>query len=258
MHQNSELQIELEKALQRLAKKWGKTVTTAIHPILLDNLERGRISKWLGTSKNRTVQDYVERVATFHARYQDYFYQIQVEKSEEVWQDLYCRLQEWAYNYLLGKGFYRNQSTSQLAATYATEAAIVLLTARFSYDTEFDPWAHVLLLHVCRRQIRQTRKASHVPDEKKTGLEDELAHLHNPSSLHNGHTWELRHALLDAIERLPQETWQQVLLLRYFHNLTPAEIAEEMGKTASAVYNLHFKAMAALREIWDQKGDKDE
>ncbi len=255
---NNRLQIALEKTLEQLAQEKGETAVSAIRSIILTNLDQGRVGDWLGDSndQNRTLQDYVYLVAETHSQYKDYLYRLQVEKSEEVWQNLFHQLQQWAYNYLLGKGFYRNPSTSQLAVTYATEAAITLLTVRFPYDRNFVPWAHVLLLNVCRREIRQATKASRIPDEKQSVLDNELAHL--PDSLSAPRTQELHYALLDAIEKLPQESWQQVLLLRYFHNLTPAEIAEEMDKTASAVYNLHFKAMAALREIWNPIGYKYE
>lgn len=250
------LQTTLEEALQQVAEERGEKIVLTIRPIIMSNLAQCRINSWLGTNENRTPRDYILLVVKMHKQYGNYIYQLQVEKSEPVWQDLYTQLQKWAYNYLLGKGFYRDQATFQLASTYATEAAMALLTARFPYDRNFMAWVHVLLLNICRREIRQATKASRIPDEKWITLDDELAHLHNPLSVQDSQ--ELRQALLDAIQRLPQETWQQVLLLRYFHNLTPAEIAEEMDKTASAVYNLHFKAIDALREIWDPIGYKYE
>ena len=242
---DGELQILIEDALQQLTKQEDETLVPMLRPIIMTNLEKNRVRYWLGNNENRSPQDYVYLVAENYARYKDYLYQLQNEKSDIVWQDLFTVLQKWAYHYLLRKNFYPNQSTVSLASVCATEAAIVLLTARFPYDGDFMPWAHVVLLNICRRQLRQRQKSGFVPDENQIVLEDELAvQAHSPTD-------ELRLALLEAIETLPQESWRQVLLLRYFDNLTPSEIALEMGKTASAIYNLHFKAMAALRKIWE-------
>lgn len=252
MKTENKLRQELEDAIQQLEQKSGGGDPKKIHSIILINLEQGRVENWLGTGENRAPQDYVHLVAGIHEQYSDYINKIQIERSENVWPYIYTQLQQWAYNYLLGKGFYRNQSTYQLAGTYATEAAIALLKTRFPYDRNFEPWAHVILLNVCKRQIRYTSKKSHIPDEKKVSLNDNLIKLHNQSPIQDTH--EIRLSLLDAIENLSEDTWQQVLLLRYFHNLTPAEIAEELGKTPSAVYNLHFKALTALRKIWSPKG----
>ena len=251
MRSNNDLQIELEKTLQQLVRE-GKeeTAVAAIRPIILTNLEQKRICHWLGTDNNRTLKDYVHLVLETYARYSHYIYRLQVEKAETVWGDLYLQLQQWAYNYLSKKGFYHSQATVQLAADYATEAAITLLTARFPYDRNFIPWSRVLLLNICKREMRQAKKAGRLPDEKQIALDDELIYLHNALFSIDNRPQELRRALLDAIEQLPQESWRQTLLLRYFDNLTPAEIACEMGKTPAAVYNLHFKAITALREIW--------
>ena len=247
---NDKLQAKLEKALGQLEEEEGKTAVTPIRPIILANLEQKRVENWLGTDNNRTPQAYVRLVLEMYARYHHYIRQIQVEKSDDVWRDLYAQLQQWAYNYLLRKNFRRDQATAQLASDYATEAAITLLTARFPYDRNFIPWSRVLLLNICKREIRQARKASRLPDEKQIALDDELIYLHNALFSIDNREQELRRALLDTIEQLPQESWRQTLLLRYFDNLTPAEIACEMGKTPAAVYNLHFKAIMALREIW--------
>ncbi|MCA9948978.1 MAG: sigma-70 family RNA polymerase sigma factor [Anaerolineales bacterium] len=254
MCKNDVLQFELEQAFQAVAQEQGETAVPAIRSIILTNLDQGRIETWLGTDARRTAPAYVRLVAQKYTQYKGYLYQIQVEKTLEVWEALYATLQKWAYNYLLRKSFYRNPATSQLATTYATEAAMVLLAARFPYDRNFEPWAHVLLINICRREMRRSNKASQIPDEKLVELNDELFRTSNPSAFRNQGSQELRYALVDAIESLSQETWQQVLLLRYFHNLSPADIAEMTGKTPSAIYNLHFKAMAALREVWHEKG----
>ncbi|HRQ41823.1 MAG TPA: sigma-70 family RNA polymerase sigma factor [Chloroflexota bacterium] len=252
---NKTLKAEFELVFQQLVEGKNKKTAVAVQQIILTNLEQLRVERWLGEDKTRSPGVYVHLVTETYEQYQPYIHRLQIERSEIVWAVLFKQLQHWAYSYLLCKGFHSEQTTFQLAVTLATEAAITLLTARFPYDVPFDPWAHVLLLHVCRRHIRQAKRQSVIPDGNLLALHEEL--VHDSLSLDTLHLQEARHDLLDAIAKLP-DSWQQVILLQYFDNLSPAEIAGVTGKTPSAVYNLHFKAISRLREIMADNRHNDE
>jgi RNA polymerase sigma-70 factor (ECF subfamily) len=63
---------------------------------------------------------------------------------------------------------------------------------------------------------------------------------------------ERLHSLRDALHTLPEEQ-RQVLVLRHLAGLSPAEIANRMNKTESAIHGLHHRGRgavkAALREL---------
>ena len=52
--------------------------------------------------------------------------------------------------------------------------------------------------------------------------------------------------LKDALDRLP-EAQREVLVLRHVVGLSPAEIAELLGKTESAIHGLHHRGRGALQ-----------
>jgi RNA polymerase sigma-70 factor (ECF subfamily) len=53
-------------------------------------------------------------------------------------------------------------------------------------------------------------------------------------------------SLKDALDRLP-EAQREVLVLRHVVGLSPAEIAELLGKTESAIHGLHHRGRGALQ-----------
>jgi RNA polymerase sigma-70 factor (ECF subfamily) len=57
-----------------------------------------------------------------------------------------------------------------------------------------------------------------------------------------------------AIGRLTDEQ-QQVLILRFFDELSTGEVAEIMGKNSGAVRGLQFRALSALRELLYREQD---
>jgi RNA polymerase sigma-70 factor, ECF subfamily len=52
--------------------------------------------------------------------------------------------------------------------------------------------------------------------------------------------------LREAIARLP-EMQRQVLVLRYFHDMTPGEIAKQVGKNEQSVWALTYRALQNLK-----------
>jgi RNA polymerase sigma factor (sigma-70 family) len=57
-----------------------------------------------------------------------------------------------------------------------------------------------------------------------------------------------------AIGRLTEEQ-QQVLILRFFDELSTGEVAEIMGKNSGAIRGLQFRALSALRELLHREQD---
>lgn len=257
MERNKEELTGLEKGIQLLAQERGDLYAKRLSSILFTNDEKKRIEKWLDRQSELTIEDYVMVVAEKYDRYGAYLERLQIEKSEPDWEDLYQQLRKWAYNFFIKHGLPHGDTASDLADGCAVEAAMKILTAWFPFDVDFDPWVHVLLLNVCRHEVRNYARQSQIPETEQVELHDELNQSDMRFSLDGRFDQEMRYTVLSVIEQIPTESWQLVLILRYFDNLSPAEIAEELNKTPSAVYNLQFKAINAFREIWIQKGYRD-
>lgn len=54
--------------------------------------------------------------------------------------------------------------------------------------------------------------------------------------------------MLDAIEQLRSKA-QREIIIRTFEELSDAQIAQQLGKSKQAVYNLRHRALARLKEI---------
>ena len=253
MQGNIEELTGLEKGIQLLIQERGESYANHLSSILFTNFEKKRIDKWIDRQAKLSVEDYVQVVAKKYDEIGSYVSRIQIEKSEEEWTDLYLKLRKWAFNFFIKHGLPYGDSTSELADGCAADAAMKILTAWFPFDVDFDPWAHLLLLNVCRHEVRSYSRQSQVPDSAKVDLNDELDKTDVSFSPDGRNDYDMRHTLIDAINQISTESWRQVLMLRYYHGLTQAEIAEELNKTPSAVYNLLFKANKALRKVWNSE-----
>jgi RNA polymerase sigma factor (sigma-70 family) len=238
---------QLEQALKQLAEIRGDELARQIKPILLANLDRGRIHRFL-EGKTDHVQSYVWRVADCFSDLHVYLNQLQTERDPEVWKTLYERMQTWAYNFFLRKNFAADDHTGEIAIECASEAAIHLLDAHFPYDTDFDPWAHILVQNTCRKFIHKSLKKSAVPQEKQVELEDELADRNDPPLEAQMLMAEFGAELESALAQL-SEARRSVIRMLYFDEMKMDEIAQKLEKSMGAVYSLHFNALEDLRKI---------
>ena len=56
-------------------------------------------------------------------------------------------------------------------------------------------------------------------------------------------------AMREALDRMPNARYRQVLIDLYYERRTPWILAEEMGITLPNFYNLHHRALNQLRNI---------
>jgi len=258
-----DLRSAIESAIQSLKESLGHDVVTTIAPIIATNLSRGRVQRYLAKKSGANPEDYVKRVVDHYERQREYVTAVQVTKSDEIWQPLYEQLQKWAYHYLRRRRFPHEGRSSERfehAVTCATETAGVLIKAHFPYDINFDPWAAVVLQHVCQKHIKKFSNPSRYPEEGLVALDawDEwLANIPDLDSLEGQHQAELRCDLLNAIEQMT-ETKKQFILLCYFDNKTFKEISVLLDKRVNALYKVHFDALIELRKILNGNWDKYE
>lgn len=247
------IQPMLEATLKTLAETLGEPVVRQIKPILLINLARGRVETFIQGDPDR-IPAYVHCVVENFSALHVYLHQLQTEQSSTAWEPLYKRMQTWAYNFFLRKNFYADEHTREIAAECATEAAITLLHAHFPYDTEFDPWAHTLVLHSCRKYIHQAMKKSSIPESQVIELDERLENRDEPLLDLRALAQEQQEELEKALAQLT-EGRRTVIQLLFLEGLSPQEVAQKMEKTVGAVYTLQFHALADLRKILSTNRD---
>lgn len=252
-HETLLSQSELRQAVSRLDGQIGPAVTAEILQVLSANLAGGRIAFYLANRPSGSPDDYVRRVCECYLRLHPYLRQLQVEKSAPAWDALLAKMQRWGYSFLLKKGFDRSEATYRLAYDYSADAAAALVHARFPYDTEFDPWAVVLLQNTCRKRMRAAvRQNGGAPAEVSAG-DAWMESFPDPRADDYIRSFDLRQEIRQAFETLSVDE-RQVLRLYYFDELKPADIAARLGRPSSYVYAIKFRALARLKEVLAQNG----
>ena len=246
--EREQIQHELEKALKDLAESKGDVLVRQIRPILLANLERGRVERFL-EGRLDLIAAYVACVAEEFTALHGRLHQLQHERSAEVWAPLYERMQTWAYNFFLRKGFSADVQTQEIAGECASEAAVNLLGAYFPYDNDFDAWAHIIVQNACRKYIERAFKKSAVPGDQIVDLDDNLVGVNDRL------TGELEEELMDALYQLT-EARRAVIQYIYLEDLPAEEVARKLGKSVGAVYSLQFHGLEDLRKILGKNTDK--
>lgn len=237
----------VEEALDALAESMGEGLVRQVKPILLANLDRGRLEAYTDGDPHR-IRAYVWFVAQTFTSLNQYLHQLQSGRGREAWEPLFERMQTWAYNFFLRKGFNADEHTREIAIECADDAAINILKAHFPYDTEFDPWAHIIVQNACRKYIHNALKKSAVPDDKKVELEDDLTDPQDVLLEFGVLQKELGRELLEALNQLSAAR-RSVIQSIYFDELEPEEVARQMGKSVGAIYSLQFNALKDLRKI---------
>jgi len=240
-------QHQLEEALQVLSAVVGDKLTRQIKPILLANMDRGRLQYYVDGG-NRSVDSYVEMVADTFSRLNSYLHQLQIERNLDVLNPLFERMRTWAYNFFLRKSFSADETTQDIASECASNAALTLLNAYFPYDTEFDAWAHIIVQNACRKYIANAFRKSVVPDKQRVELSEELVAPNDVLLEMHALRKEDRAELEQALHQL-SEARRIVIRCIYFDEMTPDEIAQKMGKSMGAIYSLQFNALQDLRKI---------
>lgn len=243
-----------ETALERLAEHEGTRLAEEIKPILSTNLARGRISSEF-LSSPVDIHDYVSKLAANFKNLSSHIHQLQVEKNEDVWRELFEQMAKWAYAYLLRKNFRPEQNTVEIAKGCATEASIQILKSHFPYDVEFDLWCRRVLSNTCSKYLRtHGRREKNLPmlAEPIEELAEVIADLNTPDPMIEQ---ELFHTLLDGLAQLSAS--RTYVIRRYYFELASfEEIAKELGKSVAAIHSLHFNALEDLRKVLRIKGHR--
>ena len=137
--------------------------------------------------------------------------------------------------YYIALGFVHNQ---QDALDVSQDAFIRAFRKIKMFDTRkpFFPWFYRLMRNLCIDHLKRKRRAKEIPldDVRILSAEEEDK--------------ELKKTLWKGIEELPLEQ-REVIILRYFRQLSYAEIAELTGKPLGTVMSSLYYAKKRLKGI---------
>jgi RNA polymerase sigma factor (sigma-70 family) len=164
-------------------------------------------------------------------------------------------MQRWAYRFLVKQGFDASKNTWENAKECAGDAARSILMAYFPYDTDFEPWARVVVRNTCLKFIRSGASDPPILEESLEDLEDTLRSFSGSTFQDEDRKANEHSDLFAAIEKLP-DARRQVIEMKYFQDLSPIEIATKLGKSVRAIHSLQFRALEDLRKILMQNRNK--
>jgi RNA polymerase sigma factor (sigma-70 family) len=240
--------IEVEATLAKVSSRYGDEVLSAIKPVLLANLKNGRINTFTDNS-DVSVEAYVLRVVENYLCNNLYLKSLQIEKADLVWIPLLEKVRKWIFTFFIRKGFAEVYVINEIVPELSQEASIQIMKAQFTYDTDFDPWAHIIVKDTCFKYMRSAMKKSVVPanmileldDAFENQVEDNRQRPENLSTLD-------RATLITAIQHLAPDR-REIIIQKYFYELNSKAIAEKNHKSLGAIYSLHFNAIESLRKI---------
>lgn len=159
---------------------------------------------------------------------------LQVKRGKkEAYQAIVERYMKRAYYIALG--FVRNP---QDALDISQEAFIKAFRRIKSFDIErpFFPWFYKLMKNFCLDHLKRRSRIQEVPLDEGRVIKEE----------HEDR--EMKEVLWKGIESLPVEQ-REVIILRYFQQLSYQEISEVMGKPVGTVMSSLFYARKRLKEV---------
>lgn len=160
--------------------------------------------------------------------------------------DIYARYASMILRYLYGR-----LREPEIAQDLTQEVFVRVLKSigGFEYRGEksFLGWLYTIAGNVL---IGQARRKTPVATPLDDGIE--IADPHGQEAVHAIFD---RLTLRQAISRLTEDQ-QQVLMLKFFADMTNNEIAKAIGRTEGAVKALQHRALAALQQILEQEASE--
>lgn len=155
------------------------------------------------------------------------------EGHREVYQIIVRRYMQKAY--YLALGFVHDH---QDALDLSQDAFIRVFRKIKKFDNRkpFFPWFYRVMRNLCLDHIKRRRVRSEIPLEENLILREEDRNR------------ELKSVLRRSLSQLPFEQ-KELILLRYFQQLSYQEIAELTGRPLGTVMSALFYAKKSLREI---------
>lgn len=147
------------------------------------------------------------------------------------------------YAPLLGRVLRRFGPSSEQLADLVQQTFLQLHRARndFRRDAELRPWIFTIAFNLAREQLRRTRRRP----ESALDTDEDVRLGQLPVGQHG---FELRSDLSRALERLPQDQ-REVIVLHFVEELSFEEIGDKVGATAGAVRVRAHRGYQTLRKL---------
>ncbi len=176
--------------------------------------------------------------------------------DETEWAQLFKQLTQRAQSMLSRVD--ASPATAPEAIEFAQAACEAIFRTTFPFDVSFDAWATLILRNIIRQRYERSRdlldRNSEVESLERpphTETENSLA-LHELLADPNANVFEQREVrdwLLNALDLLPSVIQERVLIDLYFNDRSIPEVAQRLGRSVQAVYNLKHRALRELKHI---------
>ncbi|MBP7998148.1 MAG: RNA polymerase sigma factor [Chloroflexi bacterium] len=241
---------EVNRALEAVAQKHGVLFANQIRPIVEANRVKERLDHFLEGDSTKTISDYVWLIVEGYLKWHDCVFQIQQVRSDDVWELLAVKIEQWAYHFLVRKGLHPGKETQKIAQDYASEAAVAILQAHFTYDTDLDAWLQQIVIYTCCNQTEIWKRQQELEKKLAQALKNERPLKTGGDGIeHHVSSQEEADVLNQAIQQLKNPKMRQVVWLRYYGELSSQEIAQAIGSSYRYVDKLHWQAKHKLGKI---------
>jgi len=233
-----------------------------ITDIVSQNIASGRAQRVMAGQSTEgrrqlPLEIYIDRVVNSYL--QEYSrVEALAAQNEAAWTELFQQLASRAYNMLLRLQVPPGRARSE-AVDFAQATCELIFSHPFPCDVSFDAWStrilkNCILWRYTRSQDLTDREprilSLDCPGRDEVGddfsLYDLLADDAGESAFER---LEVQEWLIQAIGRLRSRAQQQVIIDTFFYELSDEEIAQRLGKSRQAVYNLRFRALQRLKQI---------
>ncbi|MFC1693990.1 RNA polymerase sigma factor [Candidatus Latescibacterota bacterium] len=120
---------------------------------------------------------------------------------------------------------------------------VIRYISKFRGDSKFSTWLFQIALNLCRDVERKKKRWLHVPIED---YEDSLVSKQGVDTTRIIKAQQVR----EIVATLP-EKMREVVVLRYFHDMSDEEIAEIIGCPEGTVKSRFHRASKILRKKWE-------
>jgi len=153
------------------------------------------------------------------------------------------------YNLRLYNLFLRSLNKTDLAQDLLQECFLRVIQARKRYQpkTDFSKWIFTIAMNLIRDKYREQsrRKMTSISDGEFLVNSEKQLHSEGPQK--DLEKSQIKEAVLEAIETLPQEQ-REIIILSKYEGLSFAEIARILNTSPEAAKQKAYRGMQALKK----------
>ncbi len=223
--------------------------------IVARNIQSGRAQRVLAATAPEQIDQYIDRVIAAFLVEHDRLDRLAAGEAD-AWARLFQQLAQRA-QWLLNR-IATSPATAPEAIEFAQAACEAIFRSTFPCDVSFDAWATLVLKNIIWQRYQRSRdlldRNSQVESLENASTAEPGAEfsLHELLADPNSNVFdqpEVREWLLTALDQLSSVTQERVLIELYFNERSIPEVAQRLGRSVQAVYNLKHRALLELKSI---------